>query len=82
MGHKGLRLGQIVHKLVFCNTSFSWLLNFHWTVSNLFFCSVTVKTIYIQRQQLYRVLISLRQKVIVQSLFGIFFVEIELNFPY
>ena len=31
-----------------------------------------MKTICIQKQQLYRVLISLRQKVIVQSLFGIF----------
>ena len=25
VGHEGLRLGQIVYKLVFCNTSFSWL---------------------------------------------------------
>ena len=44
VGHKDLRLGQIVKKLVFYNISFSWL--FHWTVSNLFFCCVTVKTIY------------------------------------
>ena len=26
MGHKDLRLGQIVYSLVFCNMSFSWLL--------------------------------------------------------
>ena len=35
VGHKDLRLKQIVYVLVF-----------YWTVSNLFFCCVTVKTIY------------------------------------
>ena len=44
MGHKDLRLGQIVCILVFYNISFSWF--FHRTVSNLIFCCVTVKTIY------------------------------------
>ena len=44
MGHKDLRLGQIVQKLVFYNIHFRGF--FHWTVSNLFFCCVTVKTIY------------------------------------
>ena len=46
MGHKDLRLKQIVYILVFYNISFSWLL--HSTVSNLMFCCVTVKTIYNQ----------------------------------
>ena len=40
VGHKDLRLGQTVYILIFYNISFSWLL--HWTVSNLFFCCVTV----------------------------------------
>ena len=43
VGHKDLRLGQIVYILVFSNISFSWLLP---PVSNLIFCCVTVKTIY------------------------------------
>ena len=44
MGHKDLRLGQIVYILVFYNIHFLGF--FHWTVSNLIFCCVTVKTIY------------------------------------
>ena len=44
VGHKDLRLGQIVWKLVFYKIHFLGF--FHWTVSNLFFCCVTVKTIY------------------------------------
>ena len=44
MGHKDLILGQIVYILVFYNIHF--LDPFHWTVSNLFFRCVTVKTIY------------------------------------
>ena len=49
MGHKDLRLGQIVYILVFYNIHFLGF--FHWTVSNLFFCSVTVKTIYIDLRE-------------------------------
>ena len=45
VGHKDLRLGQIVYILVFYNIHFLGF--FHWTVSNLFFCCLTVKTIYI-----------------------------------
>ena len=44
MGHKDLRLGQIVYILVFYNISFSWLLLLDGF--NVFFCCVTVKTIY------------------------------------
>ena len=44
VGHKDLRLGQIVYILVFYNIHFLGF--FHWTVSNLIFCCVTVKTIY------------------------------------
>ena len=44
MGHKDLRLGQIVYMLVFYKIHFLGF--FHWTVSNLLFCCVTVKTIY------------------------------------
>ena len=45
MGHKDLRFGKIVHiLLVFYNIHFLGF--FHWTVSNLFLCSVTVNTIY------------------------------------
>ena len=43
MGHKDLRLGQIVCILVFYNISLHF---FHWTVCNLLFCYVAVKTIY------------------------------------
>ena len=32
VGHKGLRLGQIVYKLVFYNTSCSWLLPLYFFV--------------------------------------------------
>ena len=45
VGHKDLRIGQSVWKLVFYNVSFSWLLppdGFQFI-----FCCVTVKTIYI-----------------------------------
>ena len=42
VGHKDMRLGQIVYVLVCYNISFSWLI-FHSTVSNLLFCCVTVK---------------------------------------
>ena len=45
VGHKDLRLGKIVYMLVFYNISFSWLLppdGFQY----IFFCCVTVKTIY------------------------------------
>ena len=44
MGHKDLRLGQIVYILVFYNISFSWLLPLDGIQS--IFCRVTVKTIY------------------------------------
>ena len=44
VGHQDLRFGQIVYILVFYNLHF--LGHFHWTVSNLFFRCVTVKTIY------------------------------------
>ena len=44
MGHKDLRLGQIVYILVFYNISFSWLLPLDGFQFN--FCCVTVKTIY------------------------------------
>ena len=44
MGHKDLRLGQIVYILVFCDISFSWLLPLDGFQFN--FCCVTVKTIY------------------------------------
>ena len=43
VGHKDLRLGQIVYILVFYNIHFLGF--FHWTVSNLFLCCVTVKTV-------------------------------------
>jgi len=46
MGHKDLRLGQIVYILVFYNISFSWLLPLDGFQFIYFFC-VTVKTIYI-----------------------------------
>ena len=51
MSCKDLRLGQIVYILVFYKTSFPWLLplDHDWTVSNLFFCCVTVKTIHIPK---------------------------------
>ena len=45
LNHKDLRPGQIVYILVSYNISFSWLLPLL-PVSNLFFCCVTVKTIY------------------------------------
>ena len=44
MGQKYLRLGQTVYILVFYK--FYFLGFFHWTVSNLIFGYVTVKTIY------------------------------------
>ena len=44
MGHKDLTLGKIVYTLVFYNIHFLGF--FHRTVSNLFFCWVTMKTIY------------------------------------
>ena len=44
VGHKDLRLGQIVYILVFYNSSFFDF--FHWTVANLFFCCVTVNDLY------------------------------------
>ena len=44
MGHKDLRLGQTVYISVFYK--FHFLAFFHWTVSNLIFGYVTVKTIY------------------------------------
>ena len=44
VGHKDLRLWQIVYVLSFI--TFHFLGFSHWTVSNLFLCSVTVKTIY------------------------------------
>ena len=43
MGHKDLRLGQIVYI-----STFHFLGFFHWTVSNLIFCCMTVETIYTQ----------------------------------
>ena len=42
VGHKDLRLGQIVYISVFYNISFSWLL----PLDGLIFCCVTVKRIY------------------------------------
>ena len=45
VGHKDLRLGQIVYILVFYNISFSWLLPLD-GFQFIFFCCVTVKTIY------------------------------------
>ena len=47
VGHKDLRLGQIVYKLVFYDINF--LVFFHGTVSNLFFYCVRVKTILLQK---------------------------------
>ena len=44
MGHKDVRLGQTVYISVFYK--FHFLAFFHWTVSNLIFGYVTVKTIY------------------------------------
>ena len=44
VGHKDLKRGQIVYILVFYNIHFLGF--FHWTVSNLIFCCVTVKTFY------------------------------------
>ena len=44
VGHKDLRLKQIVYILAFYNIPFLGF--FHWTVSNLFFFCVIVKTIY------------------------------------
>ena len=51
VSYKDLRLGQIVYILVFYKTSFPWLLplDHDWTVSNLFFCCVTVKTIHMPK---------------------------------
>ena len=46
MGHKDLRLGQIVSKLYWSFITVHFLGFFHWAVSNLVFCCVTVKTIY------------------------------------
>ena len=46
MGHKDLKLGQIVYILVFYNISFSWLLPLDAFQVIVFFCCVTVKTIY------------------------------------
>ena len=46
VGHKDLQLAQIAYVLVFYKFHFFGF--FHWTVSNLFFCYVTVKTIYIE----------------------------------
>ena len=49
VGHKDLRLGQIVYILVFYNISFSWLLPLD-SFQFIFLCCVycmTVKTIYI-----------------------------------
>ena len=43
VGHKDLRLGQIVYILVFYNKLFSWLLPLDGL--QFFFCCVTVKTI-------------------------------------
>ena len=40
VGHKDLRLGQIVYILVFYNIHFLGF--FHWTVSYLFFCAVFI----------------------------------------
>ena len=40
VGHKDLRFGQIVYILVFYNIHFLGF--FHWTVSNVFFCSVFI----------------------------------------
>ena len=51
VGHKDLRLGKIVYMLVFYNISFSWLLppdGFQY----IFFCCVTVKTIYKNKNKL------------------------------
>ena len=45
MGHKDLRLGQIVYILVFYNISFSWALPLD-GFQFMFFCCMTVKTIY------------------------------------
>ena len=45
VGHKDLRLGQIVYILVFYNISFSWLLPLD-GFQFFFFCYVAVKTIY------------------------------------
>ena len=46
VGHKDLRLGQIVYILVFYNISFSWLLPLDGF--QFIFCCVTVKTIYLE----------------------------------
>ena len=46
MGHKDLRLGQIVYILVFYNISFSWALPLDGFQFIYFFCCMTVKTIY------------------------------------
>ena len=45
VGHKDLRPGKIVYYISLFITFF-FLCFFHWTLSNLFFCCVTVKTIY------------------------------------
>jgi len=45
VGHKDLKLGQIVYILVFYNISFSWLLPLD-GFQVIFVCCVTVKTIY------------------------------------
>ena len=47
VGHKGLRLGQTVHILVFYNNPFSLLLPLD--DFQFIFCCVTVKTIFIQK---------------------------------
>ena len=49
VGHKDLRLRKIVYVFVFYNIHFLGF--FHWTVSNLFYCCVTVKTIYRELKQ-------------------------------
>ena len=46
VSHKDLKLGQIVYILVFYNISFSWLLPLDSFQVIVFFCCVTVKTIY------------------------------------
>ena len=46
MAHKDPRLGQIVYILVFCNILLSLLLPLDGFQFIIFFCCVTVKTIY------------------------------------
>ena len=47
VGHKDLRLGQIVYIIISLKYNIHFLGFFHWTVSNFFFfCCMTVKTIF------------------------------------